>query len=249
MTASFSRRTALRAALAGGAGVTLGVGALGAPAAMADHVDLADLTDLEHGEPDRLLTVIGKDNAIEPLDYEPDDLVIFGDTEYELREEVAEQLEKMFEAAADDDIELRLISGYRSFETQEETYDYWVQRYGRRAAERSSARPGHSEHQSGLAVDLDDASGDCYLDRCFGDSDAGVWLQDNAYRFGFIKSYPQGGEDRTGFMYEPWHWRYVGPRASGRMHQLDIEFLEDYTDPERALAGLGLWIGNMGDTH
>lgn len=245
MAHQISRRAALRVALATGAGVGLGTGLVGAGAANAGHDDATDAaapTTLERTERDRLLAVISKTEAIEPRDYEPEDLVTFADSEYQVRAEVAEQLQAMFDAAAREEVELRIISGYRSFTTQAETYDYWVRRYGRSAADRSSARAGHSEHQSGLAVDLDDTNGDCYLDECFGRTDAGEWLQRNAHRYGFIKSYPEDGRDRTGFIHEPWHWRYVGPQAAGDMYRLEIELLQDYVERERSM-WIGLWIG------
>lgn len=200
-------------------------------------------TDLEREELDRLLAVITKDKPIEPLDYEPHDLVnVDGDT-YQVRAEVADHLDAMFAAAQDVGITLRVISGYRSHQTQAETHDYWVQRYGRQAAEERSARPGYSEHQSGLAVDLDDASGQCYLSACFETTDAGAWLTRHAHVYGFIKSYPPNTTERTGYIHEPWHWRYVGPRAAARMHRFKIALLQDYVDPERALSEIGLWIG------
>lgn len=243
---SYSRRTALRAALtAAGLGVAAGAGVVTATSATAAHRTSERLTDLERDEPERLLAVVSKTQPIDPLDYEPGDLVTFRDSDYQVRAEVADHLELMLDAAQDDGVSLVLISGYRSHQTQAEVYDYWVQRNGRRAADRISARPGHSEHQTGLAIDVDGGTGECYLDQCFGDTEAGRWLTAHAHDYGFIESYPDGAEHRTGFTYEPWHWRYVGPRAAGRMHRLDIALLEDYANPERAVAEIGLWLSRQ----
>lgn len=186
-----------------------------------------ELTQLEREDPDRLLAVVSKTRPVEPLDYVPDDLVQWRNSSFELRAEVVDQLELLMTAADEAGHELRVVSGYRSYRTQAGTFDYWAAKEGAEAADRISARPGHSEHQTGLAVDLDGPGG-CYLDACFGSTPAGVWLAAECHRFGFVLSYPEGLEERSGFDYEPWHFRYVGRVAARRMRELGIELLTDY---------------------
>lgn len=199
-------------------------------------------TALERDEPDRLLALVGKDRPIEPLEYAPPDLVPLDDGPYELRAEAAEAMAAMAAEAGQDGITLDVISAYRSYDTQAGTYQDWVNRVGAEAAELRSARPGHSEHQLGLAVDLDDARG-CYLRACFGEGEAGQWLTGNAHRFGFVLSYPEWAFDRTGFRYEPWHYRYVGPRAASQMDEFRIALLEDFLSAHGRGAGVGAGLG------
>ena len=202
-----------------------------------------DLTPLERRERGRLLSVISKTRPISPPDYAPTDLVPWRGGPFELRAEVVGQLEALFEAAEDHGIGLRVVSGYRSFDTQAGTYEWWVRHHGQASADARSARPGHSEHQTGLAVDLDDLVGGCYLKACFGQTDAGQWLARQGHRFGFVVSFPPGTQDRTGFAYEPWHLRYVGPAAAGAMHTLGIRLLEDYVRAHGRGAAIAVHLG------
>lgn len=117
-----------------------------------------------------------------------------------LNADAAEAYAAMRDAAAEDGITLFIVSAYRSFETQWQLYWAEVSNYG--PDQNTSAKPGHSEHQLGTTVDLNE------LSEAFGDSPAGQWLQQNAHRFGFRMSYPRGNEQ--GYAYEPWHWRWWG---------------------------------------
>lgn len=112
--------------------------------------------------------------------------------------------ERMRQAAANDGYTLTIKSGFRSYQTQAGLYSYYVNRDGFTAAETYSSRAGYSEHQTGLALDLN------WVDNSFAYTTEAKWLNDNAYKYGFILRYLQGKEDLTGFMYEPWHFRYVG---------------------------------------
>ena len=94
--------------------------------------------------------------------------------------------------------------------TQVSTYNGYVSQYGQAQADTFSARPGHSEHQTGLAVDLGNSNNSCALEICFGDTAGGLWLAANAADYGFIVRYPQGKEADTGYQYEPWHLRFLG---------------------------------------
>lgn len=212
------------------------------PAAADDGAE--PLTRLEREDPAHLLVLVDKRRPLAPRDYAPTDLVPWpDDPAYQLRAEVAVQLARLFAAAPSSGRGLRVISGFRSYETQGATFASWVREYGRASAEATSARPGHSEHQTGLAVDLDTTRGECNLDACFGATAEGRWVARNAYRFGFVVSYPQGYRDRTGYVYEPWHIRYVGPRVAQAMHDLGAVLLEDYLSAHHASARLGWSLG------
>lgn len=132
-----------------------------------------------------------------------------------LRMEAARRLEEMFKAAEQDSITLYGTSGYRSYDTQEVIFAYNVKRYGSEdKANKVSAFPGESEHQTGLAIDISSESVNYQLIEEFGNTIEGKWVKDNAHKFGFIIRYPKGKENITGYIYEPWHIRYVGKEAA-----------------------------------
>lgn len=114
-----------------------------------------------------------------------------------------------------------LISGYRSYSTQKTIYERNVKNKGYDGSDFASARPGHSEHQTGLAFDVGK------LEYAFGDTEAGKWLEKNCYRFGFIIRYPRGKTDITGYNYEPWHIRYVGLEVAKEIYEQNTT-LEEY---------------------
>ena len=103
-------------------------------------------------------------------------------------------------------IKLDIVSGFRSYEYQEKIYNEYVKLYGEEIANTFSAKPGHSEHQTGLALDICDDS-----DKFVNTKEA-KWLEKNAYKFGYIIRYPKGKEHITGYKFEPWHIRYVGKK-------------------------------------
>lgn len=116
-------------------------------------------------------------------------------------------------------------SGYRSYNFQNGLYTNYVNRDGKEAADTYSARPGHSEHQTGLAFDLNTISTD------FAYTPEGKWIHNNAYLYGFILRYPEGKESITGYMYEPWHLRYVGKDLAAKLYNNgDWITLEEYFD-------------------
>ncbi len=147
-------------------------------------------------------------------------------------------IEELFAAARRDGVELVFGSGYRSAALQSTFYNGYVASMGRNEADRTSARPGHSEHQTGLAVDITSPSGACHLEKCFEDLPQGQWLKQNAHLYGFIIRYENGKETITGYDYEPWHIRYVGKELAGELHRTGLtleEFFElgsapDYSD-------------------
>ncbi len=109
-------------------------------------------------------------------------------------------------------INLKIISGFRSYNTQKTLYNNYVARDGKTAADRYSARAGHSEHQTGLAADINS------LEQSFVNTKEGKWLNENCYKYGFIIRYPKGKENITGYMYEPWHIRYVGVDIATKLY-------------------------------
>ncbi len=128
--------------------------------------------------------------------------------------------------------DLVAFSGFRSYEYQTTLYNNYVNRDGKEAADRYSARPGHSEHQTGLAFDIGEKSReDLWLTAEFGETPAGKWLADNAYKYGFILRYPEGKEDVTGFMYESWHFRYLGVEKATEVKKTGLT-LEEYLSVE-----------------
>lgn len=128
-------------------------------------------------------------------------------------------VEDMFAAAQADDVQLVFGSGYRSEALQRQFYESYVASDGQEAADRYSARPGTSEHQTGLVFDVTSPSGACHLEVCFEDTPQGQWVADNAHEHGFIIRYLDGKEDITGYQYEPWHLRYVGAELATELHE------------------------------
>lgn len=135
-----------------------------------------------------------------------------------MREDGAAALEEMFAAAKEEGINLAIVSGYRSYSKQSSIYSRKKASQGQAAADRVSARPGTSEHQLGLAMDLA-KKGSSQLNSAFGKTKEGQWVSANAYRFGFIVRYLDGYEDVTGYMYEPWHVRYVGLERAKEIYE------------------------------
>lgn len=123
----------------------------------------------------------------------------------------AEQFEKMAKDALELGYKIVAVSAYRSYYYQDSLYKNYVKEKGLEYADKCSARPGHSEHQTGLAVDIMGSNNDYNL---FASSKEFNWVKENAHKYGFILRYPEGKEYITGFKYEPWHYRYVGDIAS-----------------------------------
>ncbi len=129
-----------------------------------------------------------------------------------ITKEAQSAFNSMKSAAAKDGISLKIISGFRSYNTQVNLYNNYVKRDGKAAADTYSARPGHSEHQSGLGMDINQISD------TFGSTPAGKWLNNNSYKYGFILRYPKGKTNETGYMYESWHFRYVGVELATKLY-------------------------------
>lgn len=180
--------------------------------------------------------IVNKERSL-PEGYEPDDLVepnvpFSFDGPHEkrhLRKEAASALEELFAAAKEDGIELRAVSGYRSYKRQVSVYNSSVERNGEEYAARVSAKPGYSEHQTGLAIDVSSPSVGNVIEEVFGDSEEGKWLAEHAPEYGFVIRYLKDREDVTGYVYEPWHIRYVGKELAPDIAESGLT-LEEYFD-------------------
>lgn len=151
-----------------------------------------------------------------------------------LRADVLEALEPMMSDAWErDEVDLRIRSAYRSYAEQVTTFQYWVNTVGEEQARRESAEAGHSEHQLGTTMDFADPYNGWELLESFADSPSGIWLAEHAWEYGFALSYPEEGEEITGYIYEPWHYRYIGIDAAAAWRESDltlIEFLEELNE-------------------
>lgn len=184
---------------------------------------VAGIFGLPASEARLLLLPVNRQRGL-PDGYEPPDLSWYGGRL--VRSLIKPDLSAMVEAAAKDNVELAAISGYRSPDEQSLAFQSSVWRAmarertedGRRLsipeAETRAARfvapPGHSQHQLGTAVDFSTWEANYALNPSFAETEAGRWLEQHAWKFGFVLSYPRNGEARTGYAYEPWHFRWIG---------------------------------------
>ncbi len=154
--------------------------------------------------------------------YVPDLVSLSGYGGGQMEKVAASHFKEMSNAAKKDGIKIYNVSGYRSYNTQKSLYNNYVSRDGKTKADTYSARPGTSEHQTGLASDINSVSSS------FDKTDAFKWLSKNAYKYGFILRYPKGKEFITGYMYEPWHYRYVGVDVATIIYEKNITYEEYY---------------------
>lgn len=138
-----------------------------------------------------------------------------------LRPELRAGFAKMRAAASKDGVSLRIISGFRSYASQKSVYAAKIRQYGFHTAQLRSARPGHSEHQTGLAIDVNSIS------QAWGATKAGRWVARNAHKYGFIVRYPKGKTSITGYAYEPWHLRHVGVKVATHLYKKGLT-LDEY---------------------
>ena len=169
-------------------------------------------------DPTSIWVVVNKSRPLQPVNYAPADLMTPSIGGGQIRAVVAPALEKLAQDASKAGLPLKLISGYRSYTTQQSVYGGYVTNNGQAAADTFSARPGHSEHQTGFAADLGNSNGSCDLDQCFGSTPLGQWLAANAYKYGFVIRYQQDKTPITGYEAEPWHVRYVGIDLALQLH-------------------------------
>lgn len=187
--------------------------------------------------PGSLWVIVNKQRPL-PEEYVPKQLITpdiplrleHSSEEMRVDERIAGPLQRLITAAQADGLELVLGSGYRSYDTQALTYESFVAQEGQTAADRYSARPGHSEHQTGLVADLVRPDEECAFETCFGELPEGQWLSEHAHEYGFIIRYPENGQAVTGFQYEPWHFRYVGEELARELHRRGNPPLEEFFD-------------------
>jgi D-alanyl-D-alanine carboxypeptidase len=187
-----------------------------------------------------LYVLVDKQHAL-PETYAPADLTGLSNGVYKvtrdglkLREAAAAALEEMAAAAQAEGVSFTAASAYRSYDYQVEVYNRVVKEMGQEAADRESARGGHSQHQTGLALDF------YPIDDSFAKTAASEWLKKNAARFGWSISFPDGYEAITGYRWESWHYRYVGKDLA--------LFIDKYFDgiQQYALQFIHAWVGSSG---
>lgn len=177
---------------------------------------------------DSYIVLVNKNNKLSknyiPKDLESISLKYAYEYKY-LRHDAKEAFEKLSHDASLNGYRIIVVSAYRDYNYQDELFNYYVNEKGLEYALNCSAKSGHSEHQTGLAIDVEGSNFD--YDN-FEDSKEFNWMSKNAHKYGFILRYPKGSENITGFKYEPWHYRYVGNAASF-IYNNDIT-LEEYIE-------------------
>ena len=185
----------------------------------------------EFSDPYSLLVVANKKYALDYY-FEPSDLRVVnatGNRTHYLRDCAASALESMFAAAAQEGITLVTCSSYRSASYQASLYNNYVAMYGTATADTISARPGYSDHQTGLAADIGDHDQATVFTQAMENTGEGQWLYYHAHEYGFILRYPKGKEWITGYSFEPWHYRYVGVEYATAIYNVSPDCtLEEY---------------------
>lgn len=185
-----------------------------------------------------LLVLVNKQYKL-PSTYAPSDLVLASNADirrgekYYLRDIVISDLRDMVNTARENGIDLSIVSGYRSYQTQVDTYNYWLKKNNNNVeyVDTFSARPGHSQHQLGTVIDFSTNEINDELGDSFANTKASEWLVENAYKYGWVISYPKGYENITGYKYESWHYRYIGKDNATEMINRGM-ILENYLESE-----------------
>ncbi|RPF50149.1 D-alanyl-D-alanine carboxypeptidase family protein [Aquisalibacillus elongatus] len=181
--------------------------------------------------PHAIDVIVNKDRRL-PMDFEPKNLVepnVKNDhsTKKLMRKEAADALEELFAGAEEAGYELYAQSGYRSIDTQRRIYNNNVNTRGQEWADKYSAVPGHSEHHTGLTMDVTIAALAFNLENSFGNTPEGQWVAEHAHEYGFVIRYPEGKSDITGYSYEPWHLRYFGEEMATDIYESGLT-VEEY---------------------
>lgn len=190
----------------------------------------------DYNSPSSIWVVVSKDHPLSNDHYAPSSLQkpdIATNTqksaeEQSLRSDIVPPLVSLFAAAKTAGFDLMVASGYRSYALQQTYFTSYSAQYGEETANKFSARPGQSEHQTGIALDISLTSRECYLDTCFGKTTAGQWLAAHAHEYGFILRYPEDKTMITKYQYEPWHFRYVGIDLAAALHLSGLTLDEVY---------------------
>lgn len=178
-------------------------------------------------DPAGIWVVVNKKHPIDP-DYHPEISLVRG---YQVASPAAGPLTRLLADSDGLGLGFKIASAYRSYGYQAGVYGNLVAASGQAGADRVSARPGHSEHQTGLAVDLvTPASPGCDFEACFAGTPAGRWLAHNAWRYGFVVRYQPGTTAVTGYSPEPWHLRYVGRELAAELRRTHTDTLEQFFD-------------------
>lgn len=178
-----------------------------------------------HDDVTSIWVVVNKQRPLSPKTYIPADLVAVGGGQ-QMRKEAAGALGQLINGAKTEELTISALSGYRSYNTQVSVYNKEVADYGQATADSESARPGTSEHQTGIAVDV--GGGGCGIEDCFGNTAEGKWVAANGYKYGFIVRYTAEKQAITGYRAEPWHIRYIGTELSNEMHKQGVLTLEEF---------------------
>lgn len=174
-----------------------------------------------------ILVLVNKNNQLSSS-YVPNDLEeisnVYANEGKQLRKSAKEAFENLSKDASLLGYRIVAVSTYRDYSYQKKLFEYYVKEKGLDYALTCSSKPGHSEHQTGLAVDVEGSNRDYDY---FEESDEFLWMKENAHNYGFILRYPKGKEFITGFKYEPWHYRYVGKEVAKYIYENNLT-LEEY---------------------
>jgi len=235
-------QAAVQQALASG-GDDAVVAAFGGGAAFRAAVAVGNAPCIDLSDPHRDWVVVNKARPLDPITFAP---TSFGDPALSvagagsLRSDVAHALDQLSAAADAAGVgPIALASGYRSYDTQVQTYSGQIAQYGQAQGDALSARPGHSEHQTGLAADVVSCAGGCGDIDSFGGTAAGAWVAANGWQYGFIVRYTAGQTPVTGYDPEPWHIRYIGVPLATAYHDGGYATFEQFFGLDAAPAYLG----------
>lgn len=195
-----------------------------------------------YNDPSSLWVVVSKDHVLTNQQYRPSDLTLMSEVsrtdksndERSIRAVAVPDFNSMIADAKKAGYDLIIGSGFRSYDLQAYYYNHYAAVSGEEQANKYSAKPGQSEHQTGLAFDITLRSLQCYLDTCFGDTAAGKWIAENAASYGFIIRYPADKTEITKYQYEPWHIRYVGKPLAGALKHSGLTLDEAYPYLQKA---------------
>ncbi|MCE4027454.1 M15 family metallopeptidase [Microbacterium sp. Au-Mic1] len=219
------------------------VAAFGGGAAFRDAVAAGNAPCIDLADPNRDWVVVNKTRPLNPVTFAPTsfgDPALTVDGAGSLRSDTSHALDQLSAAANAAGVgSIALASGYRSYDTQVQTYSGQIAQYGQAQGDALSARPGHSEHQTGLAADVVSCAAGCGDIDSFGGTAAGAWVAANGWQYGFIVRYVAGQTPVTGYDPEPWHLRYVGVPLATAYHDGGYATLEQFFGLAAAPAYVG----------
>jgi len=182
---------------------------------------------LSNTDPSSIWVVVNKQHPLTPVQYSPADLVTTMGGK--ISQKVQLDFEKMLSDAAVQGVNITVVSSYRSYDTQISIYNNYVAANGQVATDTFSARPGYSEHQTGFTIDFGSSTNtDCNIKMCYENTVEGQWLANHAYQYGFLLRYTAEKQSVTGYVSEPWHYRYIGINLITKMRNTSKSTLEEY---------------------